>query len=164
MNQILRTRKESDGSFTHFLHYMGWNNRWDEWVRAGDLLKDTEENREKKARLDGEAEQRKAARNRAKRRHGGALKGQAKRQRKEGSAAASGGSGEAPAGPDGAEAGDGEEAEAEDSGLALVVPLPLQLKKQLVDDWEVRAWGHACMRAVGQRPALAPAPARPRSW
>mmetsp|Transcript_28866 Transcript_28866/g.93931 ORF Transcript_28866/g.93931 Transcript_28866/m.93931 type:complete len:346 (+) Transcript_28866:24-1061(+) len=135
--KVLRTRKEADGSFTHFLHYTGWNKRWDEWVRAGDLLKDTEENREKKERLDIETERRKAARGGAKRRHGAALGGQSKRQRKDGAAAAAAGGSRASDGSSGADAAEGAEAEGEGGGLALVVPLPLQLKKQLVDDWEL---------------------------
>ncbi|KAJ7939636.1 chromo domain-like protein [Mycena leptocephala] len=32
---------------THFVHYKGWNAKWDEWVPESRLLKDTVDNRTK---------------------------------------------------------------------------------------------------------------------
>lgn len=30
--------KPSGEQFTYFLHYMGWNSRWDKWVVESDLM------------------------------------------------------------------------------------------------------------------------------
>lgn len=30
--------KESGNKYTYFLHYMGWNSRWDKWVAESDLM------------------------------------------------------------------------------------------------------------------------------
>lgn len=30
--------KPSGDQFTYFLHYMGWNSRWDKWVVESDLM------------------------------------------------------------------------------------------------------------------------------
>ena len=31
---------------TYFIHYTGWNTRWDKWVPPNDLLKDTAETKQ----------------------------------------------------------------------------------------------------------------------
>lgn len=30
--------KESGNKYDYFLHYMGWNSRWDKWVSESDLM------------------------------------------------------------------------------------------------------------------------------
>lgn len=30
--------KPSGNQYTYFLHYMGWNSRWDKWVLEADLM------------------------------------------------------------------------------------------------------------------------------
>lgn len=37
---------------TYFLHYLGWNSKWDEWVGIERILEHNEENKQKKAQLD----------------------------------------------------------------------------------------------------------------
>lgn len=37
---------------TYFLHYQGWNSKWDEWVGIERVMEHSEENKQKKALLD----------------------------------------------------------------------------------------------------------------
>lgn len=35
--QVIKLKPSGD-QFTYFLHYMGWNSRWDKWVVESDLM------------------------------------------------------------------------------------------------------------------------------
>ena len=35
--QVIKLKTSGD-QFTYFLHYMGWNSRWDKWVVESDLM------------------------------------------------------------------------------------------------------------------------------
>jgi len=37
--KVLQAEFREDGQWYYFIHYMGWNNKWDEWV--SDLLEST---------------------------------------------------------------------------------------------------------------------------
>lgn len=37
IGQVIKL-KPSGEQFTYFLHYMGWNSRWDKWVVESDLM------------------------------------------------------------------------------------------------------------------------------
>jgi len=43
--KIVRTQPQPTGEALFFVHYLGWNKKWDEWVPASRVLKDTETNR-----------------------------------------------------------------------------------------------------------------------
>lgn len=37
IGQVIKLKPSGD-QFTYFLHYMGWNSRWDKWVLESDLM------------------------------------------------------------------------------------------------------------------------------
>lgn len=37
--------EQEDGEWEYLIHYQGWNKKWDEWLPADRLLKDTEDAR-----------------------------------------------------------------------------------------------------------------------
>eukprot|EP00520_Triparma_pacifica_P010474 CAMPEP_0118655028 /NCGR_PEP_ID=MMETSP0785-20121206/12704_1 /TAXON_ID=91992 /ORGANISM="Bolidomonas pacifica, Strain CCMP 1866" /LENGTH=224 /DNA_ID=CAMNT_0006547727 /DNA_START=44 /DNA_END=716 /DNA_ORIENTATION=- len=41
----IRKRQYANGQWKYFVHYLGWNVRWDKWVGEFDLLQDNEETR-----------------------------------------------------------------------------------------------------------------------
>ena len=43
--KIVRTQPQPTGESLFFVHYLGWNKKWDEWLPASRVLKDTETNR-----------------------------------------------------------------------------------------------------------------------
>ena len=42
---VRKVRCVNDNEWKFYIHYQGWNSRWDCWVSASDLVHDTEENR-----------------------------------------------------------------------------------------------------------------------
>jgi mortality factor 4-like protein 1 len=42
---VRKVRLETQGKWTFFIHYLGWNSRWDRWAENEDLKLDTPENR-----------------------------------------------------------------------------------------------------------------------
>ena len=48
--KCVKTRKDG-GNLQYFVHYLGWNKNWDEWVSENRILKITPENLEKKVKL-----------------------------------------------------------------------------------------------------------------
>lgn len=118
---------EVDGKPHYYVHYMGWNKKWDEW--QNELLEQTPHNLEVAKELKAIVE---SARSNAKR-------GFEKRRKRQRPAAAA----DAPA-----------------TRELASIPLTFQLKRRLVDDWEVRrAASAAAVAAAGARvspPRLCP--------
>jgi len=42
--KCVKRRKTDDGNIEYFIHYIGWNNKWDEWVDSDDVLEVNEIN------------------------------------------------------------------------------------------------------------------------
>lgn len=113
----------------YFIHYQGWNKKWDTWVHASLLMPEGLEAEKYALKLVDQERRRKEARE------------QAKRER------SLGGDG---AGGKGKRGGDGKGGSAkkprvdykraievvDPNAPALKIPLPFTLKKQLVEDWE----------------------------
>ena len=47
--KCVKTRKDG-ANLQYFVHYLGWNKNWDEWVSENRILKITPENLEKKVK------------------------------------------------------------------------------------------------------------------
>ncbi|KAM0882541.1 hypothetical protein ACQ4PT_032239 [Festuca glaucescens] len=125
--KVQKTENRED-EWRYFVHYLGWNKNWDEWVPSDRLLKYTEENIRKQQELtknqavDKTIKTGRAAQNNPKGSNDaktnkedtkGVVKGK-KRKNQLGN----------------------EEKERRSSESLLMSQFPLTLKKQLVDDWE----------------------------
>lgn len=120
--QVLRTQV-LNGKTSFFVHYQGWNKRWDEWLDDTRVMGDNERTRALQARVNEEV---KAAQSRK------------AKAAAESAAASGGGNG----GGDAATAGKrrnvdaSKETESEPADPAVMLVLPFALKRHLVDDWE----------------------------
>lgn len=114
--KVLKTQTDpSTGAQKLFLHYDGWNNKWNEWVGLDRVLKMNEENAQRKTDLEA------AHRNQekgVKRRPAAAAAAGAEETRKK------------------RKIDPTQETEDDSCDAQVRIPLPFALKKQLVDDWE----------------------------
>ncbi|CAM9432310.1 unnamed protein product [Ectocarpus fasciculatus] len=111
--------KPSGEQFTYFLHYMGWNSRWDKWVVESDLMAAGPEALEMQQQLKDK--KKKAKVNAAKRKEDQKVKEQIKKEDQKIKRARV----------------DVKKDTEDDSGVTEVkVAMPFTLKKQLVTDWE----------------------------
>lgn len=110
-------REKEDGKFKYLVHYQGWNKKWDEWLTAGDLVRDTAEARvEEREKLDAAVQSMKK---------GGVrhVKGEAKAPK--------------PASHKSKKLKTEEKNDEKISAkVQMNIELPSSLKKQLVSDWE----------------------------
>jgi len=102
--------------YMYFIHYMGWNTRWDKWVSEDILMKDGEEANEMQRKLKQEAKNKGQKLNDKRKEE---LKPKAENREKK----------KAKINP--------KDDTEDDSELPQIkLPMPFTLKKQLVDDWE----------------------------
>lgn len=111
--------KPSGEQFTYFLHYMGWNSRWDKWVVESDLMAAGPEALEMQKQL--KEKQKKEKVTAAKRKEDQKVKEQVKKEDQKIKRARV----------------DIKKDTEDDTGVAEVkVAMPFTLKKQLMTDWE----------------------------
>mmetsp|Transcript_2256 Transcript_2256/g.4529 ORF Transcript_2256/g.4529 Transcript_2256/m.4529 type:complete len:293 (-) Transcript_2256:180-1058(-) len=113
--KILELEKEK-GVWKYLVHYQGWNKKWDEWLTAGKLIRDTEEARIiEREKLDAAAQSMKK---------GGGVKVK----------------GDAQKPPSSHKAKKRKQESVDEDNMAadmqLSISLPASLKKQLITDWE----------------------------
>eukprot|EP00611_Tribonema_gayanum_P030352 TRINITY_DN840_c1_g1_i1.p1 TRINITY_DN840_c1_g1~~TRINITY_DN840_c1_g1_i1.p1 ORF type:complete len:335 (-),score=139.47 TRINITY_DN840_c1_g1_i1:76-999(-) len=127
--RIMKLKQTDDGKHHYFVHYLGWNSRWDKWSEEEELMPDGPESEELQKRLKDEIKQRQGAPKAAVRK----------------SISGGGGGGSAGEGDGGGDGGaarkkpriDTKAATEDDSELAQIkLPIPFTLKRQLVQDWE----------------------------
>ncbi|KAJ3199024.1 Esa1p-associated factor [Entophlyctis luteolus] len=112
--QVLKTDMRTNGPY-YFVHYQGWNVKWDEWVEEARTLKYNEANLKRQADLDSLSTKKRASAT---------------------SASAGSGSG---VGDGSARKRARDASEKEEEYLRrpeIKIPIPESLKIQLVDDWE----------------------------
>ncbi|PAN05316.1 hypothetical protein PAHAL_1G131000 [Panicum hallii] len=117
-----------DDEWRYFVHYLGWNKNWDEWVANDRLLKLTEENIRKQQELEKNQVVDKSIKSGRSTQH--KLKGsnEAKADKDDTKSLVKGKKRKSQPGT--------EEKDRRSSESLLVSQFPLTLKKQLVDDWE----------------------------
>ncbi|RCV06013.1 hypothetical protein SEVIR_1G127600v4 [Setaria viridis] len=117
-----------EDEWRYFVHYLGWNKNWDEWVANDRLLKLTEENVRKQQELEKNQVVDKSMKSGRSTQH--KLKGanDAKADKDDTKSLVKGKKRKSQPGT--------EEKERRSSESLLVSQFPLTLKKQLVDDWE----------------------------
>ena len=54
--KVLKAKHPERGEPTYFIHFNKWNSRWDKWVTAPNLRKQTDENREMQRKMKEEAD------------------------------------------------------------------------------------------------------------
>ena len=54
--KVLKAKHPERGEPTYFIHFNKWNSRWDKWVTAPSLRKQTDENREMQRKMKQEAD------------------------------------------------------------------------------------------------------------
>ena len=54
--KVLKAKHPERGEPTYFIHFNKWNSRWDKWVTAPNLRKQTDENREMQRKMKQEAD------------------------------------------------------------------------------------------------------------
>ncbi|PUZ75156.1 hypothetical protein GQ55_1G127400 [Panicum hallii var. hallii] len=117
-----------DDEWRYFVHYLGWNKNWDEWVANDRLLKLTEENIRKQQELEKNQVVDKSIKSGRSTQH--KLKGsnESKADKDDTKSLVKGKKRKSQPGT--------EEKDRRSSESLLVSQFPLTLKKQLVDDWE----------------------------
>ncbi|XVE70151.1 hypothetical protein DITRI_Ditri10aG0048800 [Diplodiscus trichospermus] len=110
--KVLQFEKRSNG-WHYYVHYLGWNKSWDEWVGVDRLLKYTDENRMKQEALNKKLEEQKKAELQTSKR--GTAGGRGKKRKKDSSS---------------------KEKSAVPPEKLVNIQIPLTLKKQLIDDCE----------------------------
>ncbi|CAM9227841.1 unnamed protein product [Scytosiphon promiscuus] len=111
--------KPSGEQYTYFLHYMGWNSRWDKWVVESDLMPAGPEALEMQKQLKDKKKKEKVTA--AKRKEDQKVKEQSKKEDQKIKRARV----------------DVKKDTEDDTGVSEVkVTMPFTLKKQLVTDWE----------------------------
>ncbi|KAJ3074410.1 Esa1p-associated factor [Podochytrium sp. JEL0797] len=114
--KVLKTEAKADGSSQYFIHYKGWNPKWDEWVPESRTLKHNEQNLKRQADLNS-------------------IKSKKRAQHAAGGGS-SGGAGEKKEDPKKRQREAGEKEEEYLKRPEVKIPIPESLKIQLVDDWE----------------------------
>ncbi|CAI9110238.1 OLC1v1010233C2 [Oldenlandia corymbosa var. corymbosa] len=112
----------------YFVHYLGWNKNWDEWVDSGRLMKYTQENVLKKKALDKKKGTDKNAKSGRSTQTKPKSSADAKGEKEETKNAASKGKKR--------KADSAIEKDNRSTEKLVKIQLPSTLKKQLVDDWE----------------------------
>jgi mortality factor 4-like protein 1 len=160
-SQFVPSTAAAASSYKYFVHYMGWNVKWDKWVNEHDLLPDDEEARElvkmvkerKKGAVNGRVANKAAAEKAAvdKDAEGGGSKDDKKRPLPDEATAEEVAAVKRakfladscllapalPADPSSSSSSSSSSAAASHmSPLSLTLQLPFNLKKILVDDWE----------------------------
>ncbi|ORY53118.1 MRG-domain-containing protein, partial [Rhizoclosmatium globosum] len=113
---ILKTNTAADGAAQYFIHYKGWNPKWDEWVSIERILKFNDQNLKRQADLNSLSSKKKAAAaaGGGSSSGGGEKKEESKKRQREA----------------------GEKEEEYLKRPEVKIPIPESLKIQLVDDWE----------------------------
>ncbi|XP_062183996.1 protein MRG1 isoform X2 [Phragmites australis] len=117
-----------DDDWRYFVHYLGWNKNWDEWVANDRLLKLTEENVRKQQELEKNQVVDKTIKSGRSMQHKPKGSNDAKADKDDTKSLVKGKKRKSQPGT--------EEKERRSSESLLVSQFPLTLKKQLVDDWE----------------------------
>ncbi|CAI9115886.1 OLC1v1016899C1 [Oldenlandia corymbosa var. corymbosa] len=112
LGKIKKVDHDENG-WRYFVHYAGWKDNWDEWVRINRLMKATEENKKKLATRKKTDEMENNAKTGSKSKVSNGPKG---KKRKTVSAQ--------------------KEKAAPSSEKHINIPIPPALRKQLLDDWE----------------------------
>mmetsp|Transcript_4193 Transcript_4193/g.5406 ORF Transcript_4193/g.5406 Transcript_4193/m.5406 type:complete len:298 (-) Transcript_4193:271-1164(-) len=115
--KILKITPPSQKKVMYFIHYMGWNTRWDKWVSEDTLMKDGDEAKDMQKKLKHELKN-KGKKVAEKRKEEEKSKPEVTREKKKAKI-------------------NSKEDKEDDSELPQIkLPMPFTLKKQLVDDWE----------------------------
>jgi len=101
---------------SYFIHYIGWNNRWDKWVSEELLLPDNNETKALQKKMKQESKEKQ--KNGDKRKEGGKSKQDGMKDKKR------------------AKINEKEHTEDISKLPQIKIPIPFTLKRQLVDDWE----------------------------
>ncbi|KAL6650189.1 hypothetical protein ACP70R_009114 [Stipagrostis hirtigluma subsp. patula] len=117
-----------DDEWRYFVHYLGWNKNWDEWVPNDRLLKLTEENIRKQQALEKNQVVDKNVKSGRSTQHKPKGSNDAKADKDETKSVVKGKKRKSQPGT--------EEKERRSSDSLLMSQFPSSLKKQLVDDWE----------------------------
>lgn len=125
-NQQVKKVKVTKDKRSYFVHYDGWNAKWDEWLKAPRMMKDTPENRQlakqKQDEAKAAARQKKSGKGK-KRKSADTNKKSSSKKNKSGVESFV----------------DDDTVDSESQQLALrelKIKFPGQLKKQLITDWE----------------------------
>ncbi|KAG2657891.1 protein MRG1-like isoform X2 [Panicum virgatum] len=117
-----------DDEWRYFVHYLGWNKNWDEWVANDRLLSLTDENVRKQQELEKNQVVDKSIKSGRSTQHKQKGSNEAKADKDDTKSLVKGKKRKSQPGT--------EEKERRSSESLLVSQFPLTLKKQLVDDWE----------------------------
>ncbi|KAK9670329.1 hypothetical protein RND81_13G194200 [Saponaria officinalis] len=109
----------------YFVHYLGWNKSWDEWVGADRLMKYTDENVQKQQELKKKQGADKTQRS-----------GRSSQTKPKGSTEAKGDNEDTKINVAKGKKRKGDEKESFSAEKLIKIQMPSTLKKQLVDDWE----------------------------
>ncbi|OQU84822.1 hypothetical protein SORBI_3004G129300 [Sorghum bicolor] len=127
--KVQRIENHED-EWRYFVHYLGWNKNWDEWVANDRLLALTEENMRKQQELDKNQVVDKTMKSGRSTQHKPKGSNDAKADKDDTKSLMKGKKRKSQPGTE------IQEKEKRSSQSLLVLQFPLTLKKQLVDDWE----------------------------
>ncbi|XP_044964002.1 protein MRG1 isoform X4 [Hordeum vulgare subsp. vulgare] len=125
--KVQKTENRED-EWRYFVHYLGWNKNWDEWVASDRLLKLTEENVRKQLELKNQSGDKTVRTGGRSAQHNPKASNDAKVDKEDTKGLVKGKKRKNQLGV--------EEKERRSSESLLMSQFPVTLKKQLVDDWE----------------------------
>ncbi|XP_048554233.1 protein MRG1 isoform X4 [Triticum urartu] len=125
--KVQKTENRED-EWRYFVHYLGWNKNWDEWVASDRLLKLTEENVRKQLELKNQSGDKTVRTGGRSAQHNPKGSNDAKGDKEDTKGLVKGKKRKNQLGV--------EEKERRSSESLLMSQFPVTLKKQLVDDWE----------------------------